>query len=60
MNRASCVIHGPQAEQQRAGFMHADGDAICEACSEPYCHHANDDQEGPMLTVLCDGTRVKL
>ena len=60
MNRSSCAIHGPKAEQQRASFVRAAGDATCAECGEPYRDHTNDDHEGPRLTVLCDGTRVRL
>lgn len=60
MNRSSCVIHGPEADHRRESFMHADKLVECPDCYEPYGHHALDDEPWRWLTVLCDGTRVKL
>lgn len=35
------------------------GNCICEICGDDYHHHAVDPRD-PWLTLLCDGSRVKL
>jgi len=59
MDRSACVLHGPRAAQLRAAFEHAQALALCDTCQEPYRDHEHD-PEDPILTVACDGTRVKL
>lgn len=46
-------------ETLRHNFVRADGDCICHGCECSYSSHPHD-QAVPWLTVLCDGSRVKL
>jgi hypothetical protein len=41
------------------GFRRADGNSVCEACSEPYREHPEHPSDR-WLTILCDGSLVKL
>jgi hypothetical protein len=60
----SAALEKLAGEVLRENFVRASHLCICERCGKDYLHHPLDPDDGgcdgPVLHVLCDGTRVKL
>lgn len=59
MIRFLLLLRADEDAPKREAFFRAGGDVFCEVCGQEYREHV-DDPIDPWLTVLCDGTRVKL